>query len=508
MVDSKPFYFKTWFIAALLLIYLAVVSIVSFYPRGTDQYWSISTIDRIIHVDGKFKTNYIFPAGMPDRYEELPRPWIQNRPVIFPVTAVAFIVRNPQLSWVIANFIFLVLTAALLNKLLRDNSINDPLRFFSLALLVLFPLNFYLLMQALPEQFNQLLVMLVLLMLYQLKNNYGWLLLTALVSGILIYQRDNYVLLGILVPVFIMIFGHRATRIPMALLYIVIIAVMYLIKPILFPPHAVQSISVMDIITQVVPGKHNMVNYLYTDFPSLSTSQIFKVIWIKAIHALKAQFFIRDIGGFFMYSLNLMVIPFVILCIRYRRQSVKVKKILWLTGIVFFIQMLTTFLFENQYRFSAVLIPLLVLCTAIWLNGFQFYLHKKVYIPLALILLVMINGPIAYANYQEAMDDKKKVAAFSMLRDNYAEGKNLLVEFGSGKSFFISYIMMPAYCYYFPEDAEPSSLLNIAATLQTNKILARKNSSLYRFFKKMAVEEIDMDGEKHYVLLTIDSNRE
>lgn len=508
MVEFKPFYFQTWFIASLLVLYLALISMVSWHPRGTDQYWSLSTVDRVIHYDGKFKTNYIYPAGMPSSYDELPRPWIQNRPVVYLVSAIAFIVRNPQMAWIFANFLFLVLTAALLNKVLRDNGINDPLRFFSLALLILFPLNFYLVMQALPEQFNQLMVMLVFLMLYQLRDNYGWLLLTALVSGMLIYQRDNYVLLGILVPFYIMVFGEKRTRLPMAIIYMAIIAGMYSMKPLLFPSHTIEPLSAIDIITQVVPGKHNMVNYLYTDFPRLPAGQILQVLWTKAIHALKAQFLIRDTGGFFMYSLNLMIIPFIILVTQYRKHPVRVKKIIWLTGIVFFIQMMTTFLFENQYRFSAVLIPLLLLCMAVWLKDAKFYLEKSYLIPTALVLVMLLNAPIAYANYRESMADKAKLTAFGKLRDEHTEGKNLLVEFGSGKSFFISYVMMPAYCYYFPTDAEPSSLLETANVLHTNKVMIKRNSALYGFFKERAVEENSIQGEKQYVLLTINTNRE
>src|SRR6478609_6791486 len=114
-----------------LLLYFLGICLISFIPRGTDQYWSLANVERAVHGDHVLKTNNIFPAGMPDDLHNLPRPWVQNRPVVYIVIVAAFIIRNVQLSWVICNALFLLGTLVLYQRILRYSEINGNHYFLS-----------------------------------------------------------------------------------------------------------------------------------------------------------------------------------------------------------------------------------------------------------------------------------------------------------------------------------------------------------------------------------------
>src|SRR6476620_11430771 len=93
--------FLTILIAFVLYTIAALYS--SPFPKVSDQYWNTSNIDRVVHGDGQYRTNNIFPASMPDSISGLPRPWVQHRPVVYLAVRFTYLFRNANASFVILN---------------------------------------------------------------------------------------------------------------------------------------------------------------------------------------------------------------------------------------------------------------------------------------------------------------------------------------------------------------------------------------------------------------------
>jgi len=502
--DTSSSYLKTFYV--FLVIYLVAVCAISFKPRGTDQYWSLANVERVVHGDHQLRTNNIYPASMPDDLAGLPRPWVQNRPVVYLVVAIAFLVRNAQLSWLICNCLFLFATVFLLQKILRRSLVTEQATLLSSALLLLFPLNFYLVMQALPEQINQLLVMALAFTLLAVSNERAKALLAGLLGGLLIYQRDNFILLILLVPLYFILTSKGKSRITQLLIFLTVIAAYYLAKPLLLPSHTIHPISTLSIISEVRPGKHNMVNYLYTDFPHRSASDIAKVVVVKTINALRIQFDPRNSSALFTWSMNLLLLPFILLLIRFRRLDEFRQRFLLVTLMFCLIHISTIIFFENQYRFSAVLIPLLITCLTWWLQD-RFNQHAlKRFLLISCCVCLIADAAIAYGNRKEAIADSKLVARYQQIKSELVGSNNVMIEWSGGKQLLPAYVFEPAYCYFFPLDASINDLQQQAKRLNTDFYIVNRNGSVYRSLRASISKEEAIDSKKQLVLIQVARN--
>src|SRR5690606_25223841 len=132
-----------------------------------------------------------FPAGMPQNPEDLPRPWVQNRPVVYVVIALASLIGDSHFAWVVMNLVFTLLSLYLLYRLMKLEVVHHPgLILLAMAVFLFIPLNFYLVMQALPEIFNELLTLVITFTLLSRISPNLKAVLAAVITGILIYQRD------------------------------------------------------------------------------------------------------------------------------------------------------------------------------------------------------------------------------------------------------------------------------------------------------------------------------
>lgn len=486
-----------------LFVYLIAIIILGFLPRGSDQYWSLANVERVIHGDGLFKTNNIFPAGMPSDLEDLPRPWVQNRPVVYFVTAIAWVVKNAQLSWILCNAAFLFITAWMMLRVFRTSGTSLKLQSFGFVLLLLFPLNFYLVMQALPEQFNQLLVMLLFMMLLLHKGQYAQTFLVAIVAGILMYQRDNFLLLIFFIPLYLLLFQNKDTRLSHAFLFIAIMGLMYLVKPLILESHTIKEIPILSVMTEVRPGNHNMVNYLYPQYHERSFTEVLSILIDKTLNSIARQFSVSNSSSFFLYTINLLLIPFIIMLSRYKRLDEMRKKGIMLTLIFTLVHFITIFVFENQYRFSAVLIPLLIVCFVWWIQDLK---HSRFVNPLLLFILftcLITDAVIAYSNRKEALNDKQDIEAYTKIDETIIKDEPVMVHWTDGKSLLVSYGLQDSYCYYFPGDASMNSLLKVSEKLNTNYFIVKQGSGIYKQLKPISIREELVQKRKKIVLLEI-----
>ena len=471
-------------------------------PRGSDQYWSLANVERVIHVDGKFSTNNIFPAGMPANLDDLPRPWVQNRPVVYLVIGAAWIFGNAQHAWLFSNFLFVLLTGLMMIRIFKYSDTRKASGIIAFAFLLFFPLNFYLVMQALPEQFNQLLVMLLFMLMILHKGNYLSTFAAALTGGLLLYQRDNYLLLLVLIPLYFLWNRERSWLIH-ALLFIGIMGLMYFIKPILLPSHTIKEIPLLNLIAEVRPGNHNMINYLHPEWPARPLPEVIKIIGIKLVNAISKQFAVNDANALFTYSMNFLLIPFIILLFRIRQLDTLKRKGVLLTAIFVLIHIATIVLFENQYRFSAVLIPLLIICAVWWTQSLRSF---RMVMPIAAwIILVMIitDAAIGYINRKEAIKDQKDIVRYQEFRKNQLHEQPVMIHWTDGKSLLASYGLLPNYCYYFPGDASGNDLLKIAGRLGTGTFIVKQGSGVYSQLKPLAIHEEMIQPDKQFVLLEL-----
>jgi hypothetical protein len=82
-----------------------------------------------------------------------------------------------------------------------------------------------------------------------------------------------------------------------------------------------------------------------------------------------------------------------------------------------------------------------------------------------------------------------------------------MIEWTDGKQLLPSYVFLPAYCYYFPPDAEIKNLQMQAERLNSHFYILRKKSQTYKLLASSIVKEEPVDPKKGMVFIEVATNK-
>jgi len=496
--------------AILLIIifslYAITANVFSPFPRGSDQYWNIGNVDRVVNVDGQYKTNNIYPASLPASNAGLPRPWVQNRPIVYIVTAFALLTKHAQQTWIVINCVFLFLSALLLHKILHTGNGSDDnlIKLFIACLFLIYPFNFYQALQGLGEIFNQFLVISIIYLLISKPDSYTGVAAAGLLAGLLIFQRENYVLLILLLPFYFLFFAPKNKRFPFIFLFVGITASLFLIKPLLLPSHTIRPLNFISVITKERYGQSTMSAYLYANLPAQPLSRSVEVVMGRAAYALKAQFAIAKSISVFFYLINLLLIPYILLLFNIRRLPLQQKKELFLVSVFVMLHFVTVSLYQNQYRFSAILVPLLMLCAYRFIqNARTYYKLARVSLVALITLFIVVNAYIGMQNRRESFNEHRLVTQVSDVKKLAIKNNPVFVDFTAELPWTIGYALSPNLCYFFPGDTDMTDLVNASEKLHTNFFIIQKNTDFYKRVKNNIISEQVINDERGIVLARV-----
>lgn len=495
-------------IGFFFLLYLAAALFSSPFPKGSDQYWNTSNIDRVIHGDGQYRTNNIFPASMPDSVSDLPRPWVQNRPVVYLAVTFAYLFRNANASFVILNCVFLFFAAFLLYRLLvYANKVDEDRALLLTALFLIFPINFYLATQALPEIFNEFVAIAIGYTLLCAQPGLFRSVLVAFLCGVLMYQRDTNILLVPLIALYYFLYA-RESALSGIISMAVVIVLFILLRPYLLPSHTIQPLDGWAVITNVRPGTSDMINYLYKDLPPIGLSQGLKIIAQKFGSAMKFQFVPEAATGVFFYLINALLVALVAIGIRIRKLAFSSQKLLTLAIIFVLLHFATVILFRNQYRFAAIILPYLFIGLLLALDYFKWFRNWQQRLLLAVaVLFVAINAASGIQNRRAALKEHQEVVILQDAKKKYIGEKPLLVHrFDAANSLIAAYAFSPNPCFYFPGDQDVQQLFTVGRTLDTDLLVLKKDTKAYERFLPYIVSEQVIDKPRNLVLVKYRTN--
>lgn len=496
---------RLYFVVFISILYFLLSCYFSPNVRGSDQYWYEGDVERLVNIDGLAKTNNIFPASLPSTDSDLPRPWVQNRPVVYLVAGIAFVIRNVHISWILLNCICLFLSAFLIASLIDK---RNRQKFFVLLYLsfLLFPLNFYLSLQPLAELFNVLLVSLLIYLLLRSGRQKVHIILISLISGLLIWQRENYILLLLIVP-FLILVPEKKKNIISIFSFFIITLFMILIKPILFPSDIIHNVGIIDIVMNVRPGTSNMSNYLYTSFPHYSFKEMVVILLAKISDAIKIQFNITDGSAVFFYSINLLLPAYLLLLIKNFRQ----KRVIVITVFIL-IHFITIILFQNQYRYSCVIIPPLFLANYWYFSSLEKVSLSKlnfIFKYTLFLFIFLISGLslfIGHQNKKEAIKEAITIEGLRSLENNIGKN-NILAEFDGGSSLKIAYAFSPRLVFFFPADFAAEKMEYVGKRLRTGWVILNKHGKAYSNLKGNASFEKAINGMPESILVCLNFSR-
>ena len=471
----------------LVIFFFTTLFILSPSLRGSDQYWYVGDIERVVLQDGLYKSNSVFPASMPNDINELPRPWVQNKPVSYIVLMLAYITRNGHLAWLIFNTICLFASALMTARILK---VTPRKLLLFIGIFTFFPLNFYLASQALPEIFIMFLIAVIHYLLLSARLNVVNMLLLGFVTGLLISQRPNYLLLIPIVPILLYIIQKRSSLLFSAMFLIVACGLTFC-STLMFDEHLVKSPTMLDTVINNVPGETNMGSFLYAyDNSNIGFVDLVQIIFKKFIGAMVIQFEILGISSLMFYLINVMLIAIPVLFF-----LSKMKRPSNTTALVFIgIHFLTVILFYNQYRYAAAIIPsLFILNIRMIRSGKWVFINNVTTGVVVFVCFAVMSFGIGYQVRNDAIADDRINSEIKQLAAKH-QFKSLMCEWNNGGCLSVGYSLSPKTVFYFPKDYSAQEWTASAKKLNATHGIVYSKSGVYNKLKPYIINKQEIQN--------------
>lgn len=466
------------------LLFLAFCALLCFFSpnvRGSDQYWYVGDVERVVLQDGLFKSNSVFPESLPADINDLPRPWVQNKPATYLVLPFALITKSGHIAWLIFNAICLYAAAFFTGRVLRIA--NNKMLLF-IAVFVFFPVNFYLASQALPEIFVLALVAAIHYLLLSGKISYPKIILLGVIVAFLTCQRSNYMLLLLIVPMIFYVISKKHVLQFIAVFILVTIATSTM--NVLFGQHLLKTPSVISTIVNNVQGKSNMGNFFGNfDNPNAGISDLLPVLFQKFSGAMAEQFHLGGLPSVMFYLINIML-----LCIPVLFFQKKLFTRIHLVCLAFLaVHFITIVLFYNQYRYAAAIVPsLFIMNVTLFRNlKIRFFQQSKFrYGVLAFAMLMSIG--IGLQLRKQSFADRELVTEIKdTIREHHSDA--VMCSWNNGSGLAVGYAASPKNTFYFIPQMPLSDWIAAARKIGANGAFLNPESELYKKLKPFAGKE-------------------
>ena len=325
-------------LAITCFAYFAVQS-----TRGSDQFWYLSDTETLTS-SGINHSNLTMPGAVLRQNNGSPEtPFYHNGPILY---INAFISKVTGLTafttWKILNFIF-ALSAAVFTGLLVATYSNKAFGLYAFAIYMLSPLNIWLSVNLLQENFYGFLFSLQLFITTRIKHTrlLQIILLLSLILGAYSHPFFKLIMLAIGISLFLQ--SHYKMVLTIAVCFVIVLLSDKILFPSSFPP------DLKTLVAYSVPGKSNSL-WLQSDSNLLVTPQL---LYEKFTTALKMQFSDIRVPLLSLVTYSSILAFFVLLY----RKNTSHYRLLWLCFIAFGLYSGIVLLLQFQLRYQQIFAP-------------------------------------------------------------------------------------------------------------------------------------------------------
>jgi hypothetical protein len=440
------------FVIILLLIQVSFVFNLSDSPRGSDQFWYI--VDAESASNNIYTTNNVYPNSMPIGNVE-PRPFVQNRPVVYFAGYLIKLGLNCVAAYKLINlFSYFVIISILFISLLKlKHSLKTSLT--AICVFITSPLIIFSLYNPLTNLFDAALFSIFIYFIYiffqrRFSLIFQFILLLFVVSCyfLLINQRQDFIIYLWSAILILTYYSIRSNSIPLwqvGIVYLLLISIQIGTIDI-FTNHlggVIPNNSVL--LTNVKPYFGNMVSYFgnNSDFLELSLFDIFKA---------KISIFFMSLSGFFNILISIYLILIFTPLYFIRKKIIKLKIFETLFIVICLLNFTILFVFQFQYRYSIFLIAPSIFIVYNLLKEKNFFRFSKLLFPFFCFLFFCLNYfAFNKINNEAKISDKllKQVTELNISSDSRAA-----VIYNGGSSLIWSWLLkdIKEVHYYLPNE--------------------------------------------------------
>lgn len=390
----------------LSLVSLAIIIYGAAGVRGTDQYWYIADVARLVANEPLVTNNY-FP-GVMLRTSEIPEVnYIMHNSPMLHIVGFFSAPGNEYSVWIAVNTVFHYLIALCI-YLCSQKFTNAKLASIVTALYLISPIAIWQTINPLLEMYFGALVALLLSCFYFRASNTA---VNFLLGGLLllgVVSHPIFIVPSILWFVVSFYEGvrHKHKLIGIQSVLFLALLVFFMLNKDVWFPSSFQP-DLMSIIASVVPGQSNMFWHYADRLPEVNAD-----LFVSKFEAgFKKQFFEPKFVFFYMFTNLAIVIAFYLSLFRLRQYSLVLVPLILFGGQ--YIGMIV--LQQNHPRFQQIIALVSFLLIALMLSEstfFKRYQHNftKYYLPAFCVVLVLLNLFIAHRTREESLFEAKHMA--------------------------------------------------------------------------------------------------
>jgi len=461
---------------AAVFIFMLLVWVGASGVRGSDQYWYIADVESL--VDGRgVQTNEIYPVSIRSEIAPLPRPFVHNILNIY-VVALPALIFGAYGGWIAVNLFSSLLTAFVIFCTVVRLADSHGAALTGALIYLLLPVTVWQTTQPLAEaSIAPLVAVSAYLYVTAAASYWRWILLMV-VAALLVYCRESFAPLLLLVPVAYVIhtrpprFGRFVAAAGLATLG----AVLWVLGKHLFEPY--MSASYMSVLASAGPNASNMNTFfdLSGEPPTISA------IIAKVLHGLAIQF-VKINAGYFLFYLpfNMMALVPLVLLLKYRRAGIARVATAGLLAVT--LQMLTAIVVQNQFRYLLIATPPLLVAVGVGLGRAEWFRTSRAPV-IAMIVAVLIavapGAVLAWRSHGGGVQDRQVrenlAAAFG---EKLHTGDTVMVALDLTEGFdaqVLGYVLRPRRVLYVSDRYNADDYAALIRNANAKWLLSRRDA--------------------------------
>jgi hypothetical protein len=478
--------------SARLLVAIVVLTFVSLVwfgasgVRGEDQYWYVADVESLITGRG-VQTNEVYPISVRHAPAALPRPFIHNVLNVY-IAAIPAALVGPYAGWIVTNVIAGLLTAFLIYCTVTRYAQPSTAIVASLAYLFL-PLTFWLTVQPLADATLAPLVALT-VFIYATAGTTFWRWLSlAVVAGLLLLCRENFLLLMIAIPpaYLLSVRGWSPAIVVGAAGLSAVGVLFWSLKESLFESSV--SFSYGQVLLNGTPGLPIMTPY----FDLSGEVQTLHGLFTKAVSSLYIQFLqlFDEVFLAFYAPFNLLLLTFFIP----RVKHAEFRRVFNAAAFYVLLHIVTAIVMVNQFRYLMVATSPLLIAAGVTLGQTRWWRAARISVAWTAVVLVLAASPnvaMSWRSHYEGVHDREVrnslANAFAML----PTAADVMVALDLSKGFreqFLGFVLRPRRVLYMSDRYSSDDYATLMKSVEPKWLIClRRSPVLDRLAPRVARE--------------------
>lgn len=470
--------------------------------RGSDQYWYMADVERIINGQS-LVTNNLYPSQILTEEPLEQSPFIHN---ILPIYLVALFAKilGVFYGWIFTNALTSIATAFIIGIILK-RMFDTTIGILGAGLYLFWPLTLWQSTQPLAEAIIAMFSGLFMLFyIYAKTKKYFWFILPVIV-GLAYWSRPTFFIIVVLLP-FLFILDYPKVSYQNIFYFtfiLLLLSAFFFTKPLLFP--APRTMGLKNIIWSGIPGvTDNMYSYYGIEIKDFKIHHLLLKISSNFLQQ------IRPATDFHHISYQIFNIAAMVTVWGFFKTKEVLAKRMINVGIVFLIMhFLTIVLFQNQARYLLISAPPLF-ASAVYVLTQSMLIKKKhkIFVPaVTIILSVFLVTDFFVSNYNSAISkqEKKLRNKLEIFFDCIPSNHNVIYQTSPGSFQRIGYVLRPRYTVYVKNDYKDYTYYKIKERTNAQWIFCPKDSRLTKIFETKETIQ-GMSPYDDYLLMRLNEN--